>query len=78
MIFLDVNWSAISALLPPDDGEVWWGLPGPAPYISGNQLIFDAELEERASEPLAVKGLPTTESLYDSLGTQRMHTSALF
>jgi hypothetical protein len=50
MIILDVDWSAINALSLPDGGEVSWGLPGPAPYILGNQLIFDAGLEVRTSE----------------------------
>jgi hypothetical protein len=77
MIFLDVDWAAINGLSLPDDGEVSWGSPGPAPYILGNLLIFDAELEAQASEPLAAKGLPAKESRGDSLGIQQTHTSVL-
>ena len=45
----------LSALALPDDGEVLWDSPGPAPRISGSQLIFDEGLAVPALEPLAEK-----------------------
>ena len=61
MIVLDVGWSAINGLSPPDDGEVLSGPPGPAPYISDNLLIFDVGLEGQVLGPLAAMALLAAE-----------------
>ena len=52
-----VDWSAINGLLPPDDGEVLWGPPGPPPHILGNWLIFGTGLEAQVEAPPAATEL---------------------
>jgi hypothetical protein len=67
---MNVDWSKVSALLPPDGDEVLWDLPGPPPHISGSWLIFAEGSEAEDAELLRVKEFLAMVSPDDISGTQ--------
>jgi hypothetical protein len=76
MAVLNVDWSKVSALLPPDDDEVLWDSPGPPPHISGSWLIFAEGSEAGDAELLRVKEFLATVLPYDISGTQPLRMCA--
>lgn len=74
--YLFIDWENVSALSPPEDGEVLWGLLEPPPYTEGNLLIFAAGPEVLSLELAAAKVPLATVLPGDSLGKQQMRTNA--